>query len=538
MSLQTNWQYCNKCQGMYYAGKSSSVCPAGGAHSDTESASYVLANSGGGLVGWNWCSQCQGLFYSNFGESFGVCPAHSKSGSDSYVLPTAGQGSNSGPTGWKYCGKCQGLFFCASDPRVPSGLDNGVCPAGGAHNDSSSETYVIPTSGQGQAGWRLCSRCQGLFYSGNGLGGCPAGGSHAVSANDSYVLPTSGPGQPGWSWCNQCQGLFYSGVNLGVCPTPHSHAAADGSLSYQVPTFNFGGGQAGWTWCNKCRGLFYTALNGVCPSRNEDLTNQPLSHDGTGNLSLFPIMGMASSQNYYLSANCTSLQGVSVTILIKNSLVLSADSPGGVYSFQLNCNSLGGSANAWQQFVIWVYTNGTIQASCQSFDRNNNNVFSGPPPTTFGPNLPNGLVAGDELTISFIYSTTTPQLVIGANFSVIHNGTASNLFVFYPSITDAPAEAVVEILNASFTQAFPGASASAPIVALQLVVGGNQGSQAQLYSGVCAVTYNAFSALTPSPQLPTCAVPGFGTAESSNVVYSPLTAAGNPLTQSFTIAIP
>jgi hypothetical protein len=29
---QSNWRWCNKCQGLAYAGNSQGVCPAGGTH--------------------------------------------------------------------------------------------------------------------------------------------------------------------------------------------------------------------------------------------------------------------------------------------------------------------------------------------------------------------------------------------------------------------------------------------------------------------------------------------------------------------------
>lgn len=38
---------------------------------------------------------------------------------------------------WRYCKKCRGLFFSGSKN------ENGVCPAGGAHDPVGSGNYIL-----------------------------------------------------------------------------------------------------------------------------------------------------------------------------------------------------------------------------------------------------------------------------------------------------------------------------------------------------------------------------------------------------------
>ncbi len=187
MSQQIDWQYCKKCEGLFFAGNNQSVCPAGGSHDDSASGGYVLSDLGGGQPGWSWCGQCQGLFFT--GNNSGVCPAHSDAGSLNYAVPTSGTGQ----LGWKYCDKCQGLFFNGSGPSV--------CAAGGGHDGRQSGLYFLPLSGTlTLPGWRFCNKCKGLFLAEspaegsagtavNTLGVCPAGGAHDDGTSGNYVLP-------------------------------------------------------------------------------------------------------------------------------------------------------------------------------------------------------------------------------------------------------------------------------------------------------------------------------------------------------------
>ncbi len=141
-------------------------------------------------TGWRWCVKCQGLFFTGGDRESGVCPAGNKHTSHAttagarssrmYYLdrnnPMLGQ-----QQGWRWCVKCQGLFFTGNNS------DSGLCPAGALHTPNSTSTdgrrsgkYSLDhNTGSGeQGGWRWCTRCQGLFFTGNGgdSGVCPSGG--------------------------------------------------------------------------------------------------------------------------------------------------------------------------------------------------------------------------------------------------------------------------------------------------------------------------------------------------------------------------
>jgi Zn finger protein HypA/HybF involved in hydrogenase expression len=130
---------------------------------------------------WRWCNKCEGLFFPQPNQ--GNCPAggtHNSVGSNNYTLvfdspPAVNQQDN-----WRYCSKCQGLYFAGHGTQ-------GVCPATGTHEHSLSQNYTLahdlPLAPGQQPGWSWCHKCQGLFYTGNSSGVCKAGGGHAGSGN-------------------------------------------------------------------------------------------------------------------------------------------------------------------------------------------------------------------------------------------------------------------------------------------------------------------------------------------------------------------
>jgi hypothetical protein len=145
--LQSDWRWCNKCQGLFYGpAVATSRCPAGGAHAapaQSGSANYSLLMGPGGASRqseWRWCNKCQGLFYGpHVGNS--KCPAGdahaapAQSGSANYSLPH-GAGDPSSQSDWRWCNKCQGLFY---GPHV----GNSKCPAGDAHAAPVSANYSL-----------------------------------------------------------------------------------------------------------------------------------------------------------------------------------------------------------------------------------------------------------------------------------------------------------------------------------------------------------------------------------------------------------
>ena len=150
------------------------------------------------------------------------------------TIPTRAAGP-SGQTGWKSCTKCSGMFYTGFN-LDPLPTAQSYCPQGGAHS-AAPAFYCIEMnnpSPTGQVEWRWCSKCQGLFYGLNQAASrCPAGGAHDGSSSANYSVrfnTTLSSGEPGWFWCRKCQGAFAGGANTsaGRCPASGSH---DGSTS-------------------------------------------------------------------------------------------------------------------------------------------------------------------------------------------------------------------------------------------------------------------------------------------------------------------
>jgi hypothetical protein len=261
---QNYWRWCDKCQGLNYAG--SAICPAGGVHDHSASFNYKLAINDPGFAGqhsWRWCRKCQGLGF--LSGSPGPCPAggtHDHGTSADYGLALNNPGAP-GQNLWKWCNKCQGLAY-------GGGSTLGACPAGGVHDHSGSGDYTLAhdTAGSGQDQWRWCSKCQGLAYDGYSV--CAAGGAHDHSNSSDYSLAfndASFPGQGLWKWCRKCYGLAYAGGTPGPCQAGGTHdvsASADYSLLHDAGSAN---GQNQWRWCKKCQLLAFAGnAPGPCPA--------------------------------------------------------------------------------------------------------------------------------------------------------------------------------------------------------------------------------------------------------------------------------
>jgi hypothetical protein len=139
IDTQSNWRYCQSCAGLVFAGNSTGVCPAGPKgtpHNTAGSWNFGLMINTPYLPGqhdWQYCSKCQALFFSAGGTS--VCPAlgtHDGAGSGDYILIDSGPGQSD----WQYCDRCQGMFW--------PGYSKGVCPATqSGHDSSGSGGYVL-----------------------------------------------------------------------------------------------------------------------------------------------------------------------------------------------------------------------------------------------------------------------------------------------------------------------------------------------------------------------------------------------------------
>jgi hypothetical protein len=115
-----------------------------------------------------------------------------------------------------------------------------------------------------QVGWRFCTRCSSLFWSGGGSdkAACPGGGVHSATG---YVfhIPYNVPGTPNaqsdWRFCNLCFGMFWNGYpDKGKCianSKGHRMYGFDYVLPHDIaPNAN---NQDKWRFCSKCKALFY-----------------------------------------------------------------------------------------------------------------------------------------------------------------------------------------------------------------------------------------------------------------------------------------
>jgi hypothetical protein len=92
---QGSWRWCHKCQGIFFTGNpSQGVCPTDNqSHDASQSGHYaIVLDDGASTVGqtnWRWCQKCQGFFFAG-NVSLGVCPrdhqSHDASQSGKYQL--------------------------------------------------------------------------------------------------------------------------------------------------------------------------------------------------------------------------------------------------------------------------------------------------------------------------------------------------------------------------------------------------------------------------------------------------------------------
>jgi len=155
--------------------------------------------------------------------------AHNYNGSGNYTVSLDGD-SAGGRDQWRYCSKCQMVAFDG----------NTAWAGGGAHISAGSGNYALtadnPTSGQNN--WKRCNKCYGPSYAGNpSLGPCPRTGMHDHNGSGNYSLlnqgATSGT-QDRWAWCSKCQLLWYTGNGAARClqsPLTYHESSAEGPFS-------------------------------------------------------------------------------------------------------------------------------------------------------------------------------------------------------------------------------------------------------------------------------------------------------------------
>lgn len=136
---------------------------------------------------------------------------------------------------------------------------------------TSSPVFGVPT----QDNWRLCRKCNVLFFKGYpNKGHCPAGGGHAATG-DNFVLPhdiaETRSAQGAWRYCAKCHAMFFDGYpQKGACPGGGGHAAAGYVfvLPHDIPVRGLVHGD--WRFCNKCHTMFFNGSGnkGRCPAGN------------------------------------------------------------------------------------------------------------------------------------------------------------------------------------------------------------------------------------------------------------------------------
>ena len=146
-SFSSGWTWCNRCQALV---SGPGVCPAGGVHDSSTSASYFMLLVERGIAGpnqqpgWRMCGKCRVLFYGP-GEASSSCPAggrHTISGSSNFAVQVDDGSSPSNQQGWRWCKSCQALFYAMNASPRP-------CPAGAGwmHDPSTSGNYDLPFVG-------------------------------------------------------------------------------------------------------------------------------------------------------------------------------------------------------------------------------------------------------------------------------------------------------------------------------------------------------------------------------------------------------
>jgi hypothetical protein len=137
------------------------------------------------------------------------------------------------PLAFRYCRTCHGLN------TYSLGVQGG-CLSGAGHDNHPSLEYFLPwKAGEGQGGWKVCGKCQGLYrQTGADVPFCPAGGMHLPQQNNvnwqELRVMTSGAGESGWRRCNSCTNLIWGkDNNFGKCSTGEGHSPVPGE-SYVV----------------------------------------------------------------------------------------------------------------------------------------------------------------------------------------------------------------------------------------------------------------------------------------------------------------
>ena len=246
---------------------------------------------------WRWCHKCHLLFFAGGAPApgeVGACPAgggHDASASDGYVLAQS-EPDHETQAGWRWCSRCSALFLGDTPPSH--------CPGHGSHDLVGSGPYFVRVGTRApseQPGWRWCANCHGLFLGGPGSVCATTGRPHSGAGSGPYtvqpVIDLHHVVQSGWRRCSKCQGMFFGEHPESTCPKDLQAHDGSQSLVYTLPLAGAHTlGQSGWRWCDKCQALFFGGTEGSrCPA-----TGGPHSGSSSGDYVLHVDLPTAPGQ--------------------------------------------------------------------------------------------------------------------------------------------------------------------------------------------------------------------------------------------------
>jgi hypothetical protein len=128
---------------------------------------------------------------------------------------------------WRMCNKCNMMFY--------AGYRRSICPAGARHDAAVGANFILPydvgETANAQGAWRFCNKCESLFFDGYpDKGVCARGGGH-VAQGFVFVLPhdirAGGYVEKDWRYCTKCHAIFSNlSGRVGRCAAGAGHAAA------------------------------------------------------------------------------------------------------------------------------------------------------------------------------------------------------------------------------------------------------------------------------------------------------------------------
>jgi hypothetical protein len=321
---QPDWRFCGKCRGLFWDGDPAfkGSCPKDGVHV-AAGWRFVLPfelpsepTPVAGQFGWRFCGGCAGLFWDGEANK-GLCQGASGGGfhlravlqpdgnfdpftadppiGQTLTLEVPNGAFSHGDRVWVFAGIAEEKYsgqprfgdpaygcYLVSKERPDPGLYHkeflfspriGWCPRDERREELESHeilgfrfivSHDIPTGLNAQGDWRLCRRCDAMFWSGGANAGvCSRGGGHEPDGYNyvlSHDLGEDAQHQGSWRFCSKCAQLFWNGdpARPGLCPAGATHEPA--GYDFLLPHASIeedASHQANWRFCGKCSGMFW-----------------------------------------------------------------------------------------------------------------------------------------------------------------------------------------------------------------------------------------------------------------------------------------